>query len=204
MEPALISPASATLAGIPAKILFILIPLAGIGIFAWIMRRRIAPLLKAAPDNRFQRIPERIRAVLKIWLGQWRHPRYMLAGVLHIILFFGFLILGARSTQLVVLGFVDGFTLPGFGGIFGAVYNVLKDYAGTAVFICRRHPRHPARCVHARALRCPREIRQGPHARGAVRPGSHRHLVDHGEPVRGEPHGGPSAARDSTRSSPRR
>ena len=135
MEPALISPASATLAGIPAKILFILIPLAGIGIFAWIMRRRIEPLLKAAPDNRLQRIPERIRAVLKIWLGQWRHPRYMLAGVLHIILFFGFLILGARSTQLVVLGFVDGFTLPGFGGTFGVVYNVLKDYAGTAVFI---------------------------------------------------------------------
>jgi ferredoxin len=59
----------------------------------------------------------------------------MLAGVLHIILFFGFLILAARSTQLVVLGFVDGFTLPGFGGIFGAAYNVLKDYAGTAVFI---------------------------------------------------------------------
>ena len=135
MEPALISPASATLAGIPAKILFILIPLAGVGIFAWIMRRRIAPLLKAAPDNRLQRIPERIRAVLKIWLGQRRHPRYMFAGVLHIILFFGFLILGARSTQLVVLGFVDGFTLPGFGGIFGVVYNVLKDYAGTAVFI---------------------------------------------------------------------
>jgi len=134
MEPALISPASATLAGIPAKILFILIPLAGIGIFAWIMRRRIEPLLKAAPDDRFQRIPERIRAVLKIWLGQWRHPRYMFAGVLHIILFFGFLTLGARSTQLVVLGFVDGFTLPGFGGTFGVVYNVLKDYAGTAVF----------------------------------------------------------------------
>ena len=135
MEPALISPASATLAGIPAKILFILIPLAGIGIFAWIIWRRIAPLLKAAPDNRSQRIPERIRAVLKIWLGQWRHPRYLLAGVLHIILFFGFLVLGARSTQLVVLGFVDGFTLPGFGGIFGGVYTVLKDYAGTAVFI---------------------------------------------------------------------
>ncbi|TFG44526.1 MAG: (Fe-S)-binding protein [Syntrophobacterales bacterium] len=134
MEPALISPASATLAGIPAKILFILIPLAGIGIFTWIIRRRIEPLLQAAPDDRFQCIPKRIRAVLKIWLGQWRHPRYMFAGVLHIILFFGFLTLGARSTQLVVLGFVDGFTLPGFGGIFGVVYNVLKDYAGTAVF----------------------------------------------------------------------
>ena len=57
-------------------------------------------------------MPERILLVLKIWLAQWRHPRYMLAGVLHIVLFFGFLILAARSTQLVVLGFVDGFVIP--------------------------------------------------------------------------------------------
>jgi Fe-S oxidoreductase len=135
MEPALVSPASAALAGIPARLIFILIPLVGIGVFAWIMNRRIAPLLQAAPDNRFQRIPERIQAVFKIWLAQWRQPRYLLAGVLHIVVFFGFLILGARSTQLVVLGFVDGFTLPGFGGAFGAVYHLLKDYAGTAVFI---------------------------------------------------------------------
>ncbi|RPJ77268.1 MAG: (Fe-S)-binding protein [Desulfobacteraceae bacterium] len=135
MEPALVSPASALLAGIPARLIFILIPLVGIGVFAYIMRRRIAPLLTAAPDPRFQRLPERIKAVILIWLAQWRHPRYLLAGVLHIVVFFGFLILGARSTQLVVLGFVDGFTLPGFGGSLGAFYHVLKDYAGTAVFV---------------------------------------------------------------------
>jgi Fe-S oxidoreductase len=135
MEPALVSPASAAWAGIPARLIFILIPLVGIAAFAWIMSRRIAPLLRAAPDNRFQRIPERIQAVLKIWLAQWRHPRYLLAGVLHIVVFFGFLILGARSAQLVVLGFVDGFALPGFEGAFGAIYHVLKDYAGTAVFL---------------------------------------------------------------------
>ena len=135
MEAALVSPATAVLAGIPARLIFILIPLLGIGVFAWIMSRRIVPLLQAAPDNRFQRLPERIQAVLKLWLAQWRQPRYLLAGVLHIVVFFGFLILGARSAQLVVLGFVDGFTLPGFGGAFGAVYHVLKDYAGTAVFL---------------------------------------------------------------------
>jgi hypothetical protein len=67
-----------------------LIPLVGIAVFAWIMSRRIAPLLRAAPDNRFQRIPERIQAVLKIWLAQWRHPRYLLAGVLHIVVFSAF------------------------------------------------------------------------------------------------------------------
>ncbi len=135
MQPVLVSPASASIFGIPAKILFILIPLIGIGVFAYIMKRRLEPLLKAAPDYRFSRYVERIRAVIKIWLGQWRHPRYLLAGVLHIIVFFGFLTLAARSTQLVILGFIDGFTLPGFGGVFGHFYNAVKDYAGTAVFI---------------------------------------------------------------------
>ena len=135
MEPALISPASATFLGIPAKIIYILIPLVGVGIFAYIIVRRITPLLKAAPDDRFNRIPERIESVLKIWLTQWRHPRYMLAGVVHIFLFAGFLILGARSTQLVFLGFVDGFVLPVFSGSFGDFYNILKDYATTWVLI---------------------------------------------------------------------
>jgi Fe-S oxidoreductase len=136
MQPALISPANATLLGLPAKVLFILIPLVGVAAFAYIMTQRIAPLLRAAPDHRFNRYPERVRAVIKVWLAQWRHPRYLLAGVLHIIVFFGFLTLAARSTQLVILGFVDGFTLPGFGGVFGHLYSILKDYAGTAVFIC--------------------------------------------------------------------
>jgi hypothetical protein len=135
MESALISPASATILGIPANIIYMLIPLIGIGAFSYIIFRRLAPLLKGAPDDRFNRIPDRIRSVLRIWLAQWRHPRYLLAGVMHIFLFAGFLILGARSTQLIIIGFVDGFQLPGFGGSFGAFYNVLKDYAATWVLI---------------------------------------------------------------------
>ena len=135
MEPALISPASATILGIPAYIIYVLIPLIGVGTFAYIIFRRLTPLLRAAPDDRFNRIPERIRSVIKIWLGQWRHPRYMLAGVVHIFLFAGFLIVGARSTQLIFIGFVDGFQLPGFSGSFGVFYNVLKDYAATWILI---------------------------------------------------------------------
>ncbi len=135
MQSALISPAASSIIGIPANIIYILIPLIGIGAFAYIIFRRLAPLIKAAPDNRFNRFGERIQSVLKIWLAQWRHPRYMLAGVVHIFLFAGFLILGARSTELVFIGFVEDFTLPGFGGGFGDVYNVLKDYAATWVLI---------------------------------------------------------------------
>ena len=135
MQPALISPASNSILGIPASIIYILIPLVGVGAFAYIIFKRLAPLFKAAPDDRFNRLADRVSSVLKIWLAQWRHPRYMLAGVVHIFLFAGFLILGARSTQLVFIGFLDGFTLPGFGGGFGGFYNALKDYAATWVLI---------------------------------------------------------------------
>jgi len=124
------SPATATLGGFPAWILFLLIPLAGTGCFAYIMWKRLAPLLRAAPDPRFRQVPARLALVLKIWLGQWRHPRYLLAGVLHIILFFGFLTLGARSTQLVFLGFMKSFPLP-----LEAVYGPVKDIAAAATFV---------------------------------------------------------------------
>jgi hypothetical protein len=135
MESALTSPAAASLFGIPMAVFAVLIPVVGTTLFAYIMIRRMTPLFKAAPDNRFGSIPQRIGRILKIWLAQWRQPRYMLAGVLHIFIFAGFIILGARSTQLVVLGFSENFVLPGFGGLFGQIYNVLKDYAATWVLI---------------------------------------------------------------------
>src|SRR5581483_4879123 len=102
--------------------------LAGLGTFTWIIVRRVQPLLHAAPDPRFNDIPRRIQLVLKLWLAQWRQPRYLLAGVLHIVVFFGFLILAARSTELVILGIVPDFSLH-----LGRWYDITKEIAGLAV-----------------------------------------------------------------------
>jgi len=135
METMLISPANASFLGLPTIILSILIPLVGMAVFTYIMVKRTAPLLSAAPDDRFDRAPERLFSVLKIWLGQYRQPRYMLAGVVHIVIFFGFLILSIRSCSLVIIGFSEDFVAPGFSGEFGHIYNILKDYAATAVLI---------------------------------------------------------------------
>jgi len=93
METALISPANVSFFGIPAFIFSVLIPVIGVGIFIFIMNKRIAPLLKASPDFRFDRTPERTINLIKLWLIQYRQPRYMLAGVLHIMIFAGFIIL---------------------------------------------------------------------------------------------------------------
>jgi len=89
--------------------------------------------MNAAPDNsRLTRIPERIVTLLKIWLAQYRQPRYMFAGILHIAIFFGFLILLVRTASLVVIGFWADFGIPGFNS---GPYVVIKDYAATIVFI---------------------------------------------------------------------
>jgi Fe-S oxidoreductase len=135
METTLISPAFYALFGIPTVIFSVLIPIVGIAVFTYIMALRSAPLVRSAPDVRFDRIPKRLFNVFKIWLGQYRQPRYLQAGVVHIVIFAGFLILSIRSCSLVVMGIAPDFVMPGFGGVVGHIYSFLKDYAATGVLI---------------------------------------------------------------------
>ena len=135
MQTVLIPPAQATFLGIPTMIFSLLIPVVGVAVFTYIMAKRLAPLVKSQADPRFDRIPERIVKLLKIGFGQYRQPRYVMGGVLHILIFAGFIILSIRSISLVIIGLDPDFVVPGFGGRMGLVYNVVKDYAATAVFL---------------------------------------------------------------------
>jgi hypothetical protein len=72
METALISPAKASFLGIPTVIFSVLIPVIGVALFIYIMAKRIAPLISASTDNRFDRIADHTLNLLKLWLEQWR------------------------------------------------------------------------------------------------------------------------------------
>ncbi|HMA66686.1 MAG TPA: (Fe-S)-binding protein, partial [Desulfosalsimonadaceae bacterium] len=134
MEPLLQSPAAFDVFGIPTVIFSVLIPVVAVAAFAYIIAKRLAPIVRSRPDQRFDQPLKRVQNIIKIWLAQWRHPRYMVAGVLHIIIFFGFLILSIRSMELVVKGISADFVFPGLNTFFGDIYYALKDYAATAVF----------------------------------------------------------------------
>ncbi len=101
--------------------------------FSWILWKRATRLMSAAPDPRMDRMGERFSRLFRIGVGQSRQPRYPVAGILHIVIFFGFLILTVRSLTLLGLGFFSDFTLPGLGGVGGDVYAALKDW--TALFV---------------------------------------------------------------------
>ena len=106
----------------------------GLGLFLYIVARRFAPLVRAQCDPRTDRIAMRLQQLLKFWLAQWKQPRYAFAGILHIAIFTGFLVLSIRSLQLVLLGFSGNFYAADTVAP-GALYNIVKSYAATLVFL---------------------------------------------------------------------
>ena len=91
---ALISPAAAYFYSIPTVIFSVLIPIAGITIFLYFLSVRITPLLRSSPDPRLDDFSTRIFRMLKFAVFQFIQPVYPVAGVLRILIFGGFFILG--------------------------------------------------------------------------------------------------------------
>ncbi len=133
---------------IPGTWVFLAAHITGLLCFAFIAYKRLTPLLGAAADIRFDRPLERIGRLAKYWLAQWKHPRYLGTGVLHIFLFAGFLILITRAFVMFFLGFAGPVHV---NGMLANAYIYLTNYAATivvgcvAIFIFRRLAMLPAR-----------------------------------------------------------
>ncbi|MFC2085793.1 (Fe-S)-binding protein [Bacteroidota bacterium] len=108
---------------------------AALSVFLVLLSKRLKLLRLAAPDPRFDHVGRRLRQMLVVGFGQSRQPRYRLAGALHIVIFFGFLILILRSLTLLGEGFQPGFTLPGLDGAPGDMYAAAKDVTAMLVLI---------------------------------------------------------------------
>ncbi|AFM24764.1 (Fe-S)-binding protein [Desulfomonile tiedjei] len=150
----LLEPADLPLAGIPAPTVAAVILVGAVSFFCYVMYRRMDLLRKLMPDFRFDDIGARVRMLVIYGFGQLRQPRYLGAGILHILLFAGFILLSLRSLTLIGRGFSTGFHLPGLTGTPGFVYESLKDYTVLIVLavcvICmiRRAVFKPARYDH--------------------------------------------------------
>ncbi|MGA8149561.1 MAG: (Fe-S)-binding protein [Terriglobales bacterium] len=104
--------------------------------FGYIVAKRLTPLIRAERDPRLDRPFVRVGRVLKYWLGQWKHPRYRVAGTMHIFIFAGFIVLAIRAFSVLIVGVSQNFVMPGLSGRAGAIYNTITDYAATMVFLC--------------------------------------------------------------------
>ncbi len=108
----------------------VLLLIAAFSLFAYSATRRWR-LMRIArrPENRADRIPQRVKATLLYMFGQQRMPRYPLAGWAHVIVFFGFLVLLLNSLILWGRGFERGFDFWIFGldQPLGALYAFVRD-----------------------------------------------------------------------------
>jgi Fe-S oxidoreductase len=118
------------------RVLFLLIHLLGVVGFFYIVAMRLVPLIRGNRDFRFDQPFVRLGRVLKFWLGQWKHPRYKTAGILHIFIFAGFIVLAMRAFSVLIVGVSENFVMPGLSGRAGPVYDIITDYAATVVFLC--------------------------------------------------------------------
>ena len=118
------------------RTLFLTIHLLGVAGFSYVVAKRLVPLLRGERDLRFDHPLERMGRVFKFWLGQWKQPRYRVAGTLHIFIFAGFILLAMRAFTVLIVGVSENFVMPGLSGRAGPIYNVVTDYAATIVFLC--------------------------------------------------------------------
>jgi len=122
-----------------------------IGFFAWTAARRFALLAAAKPEPRFSiegaQLSDRIKDTVIYALGQKKMPYYPIAGLAHMAIFAGFLVVQLNTIKIWTRGFVEDFDFFGLLALtnpFGAGYNIIKDIfsllvlAGTAVFVYYR------------------------------------------------------------------
>ena len=132
--------------------LFLAIHVLGTASFGYIVWRRLAPLLRAETDRRFDRPFVRLGKLAKFWFGQWKQPRYRTSGILHLLIFSGFILLVIRSFSTLLFGVAE-VSVSSIAGTAGHSYDIVADYAATIVFLCmmfaivRRLVFRPARYV---------------------------------------------------------
>jgi hypothetical protein len=117
------SPAQATYGPFSGQVLFSVIALLALALFAYIVMKRMTPLLRGERDIRFDRPLTRLGKLLQFWFGQWKHPRYKFAGTIHILIFTGFLVLATRAFSLLIFGISGSFVMPTFSGMAGHIYE---------------------------------------------------------------------------------
>ena len=117
-----------------STLIFSLLIVVAFGFLARTLYRRFTVLTKTAPVDRFDRIPERVKAVLVYAFGQRKFvspqqpPNDRWAGWMHFFIFWGFTILAIQVIQMFARGFVPGFHLPLLSvGMLGGPYLLLKD-----------------------------------------------------------------------------
>jgi Fe-S oxidoreductase len=114
--------------------LFGIVLIGALGFFFRNVQRLIGYLQLGKPEDRLDRIGIRIRRVLAIAFGQTKLLREPLAGVLHFLIFWGFVVLLSAVLESIGEGVFPGFSLAFLGPLYGPL-SFLAELFGCLVVI---------------------------------------------------------------------
>src|SRR5690242_2766528 len=100
-----------------AKSIAVLVVLLAAAIYFAIRARKLYRMLRLGPnENRIDNIPERVRGVLSYVGAHTRMFRNVYSGILHVFIFYGFVVLLTAIIEAFGQGIFPGFSLAVIGG----------------------------------------------------------------------------------------
>ena len=103
------------------NIVFIIVFISAFTLLFYNIKRLISYLTIGKKENRFDNIPQRIKNVITIAFGQSKLMREPLAGTIHFLIFWGFMLFLFAVIEAIIQGFYSKFTLE----FLGPVYSII-------------------------------------------------------------------------------
>ena len=116
----------------PERIIFAVILIVAVGFFCRNVLRLVQALKVGKAENRFDDVGRRTGNVLKIAFGQSKLLREPFAGMLHFLIFWGFVVLLTAVAESIGEGLVPGFSFAFLGPLW-APLEFLQDLIGLLV-----------------------------------------------------------------------
>ncbi len=121
--------------GISGVVWFWLLTIASVGGVVLSLGRRFQLLKAGRPDDRSDRLGERFRHMMVYAIGQKTMFDDKLAGVYHLLIFYGFLVVSVRTVTMVLEGLFAGWELPLLHTPIGHAYLFSKDVFEVLVLV---------------------------------------------------------------------
>lgn len=139
----------------PKNIVFIVVFIAAFAFIFYSLKRTIKFLKLGQKENRFDNIAERIKNVLVVAFGQKKILRDPIAGPVHFLIFWGFMLFLFPVVEALIQGFYTSFTFQ-FLGPFYTVITIVQDFFGLFVIFAvlfelyRRYIQRVGRLEHGK------------------------------------------------------
>lgn len=115
-------------------IIFAIVFLFAVGFFIYSSKKFLSYLKIAKPEDRFFNIPKRIKNTFEIAFLQTKLLRSKLAGILHLCIYWGFVVLLFVVLESIIEGFFPDFSFAFLGPVYSAL-TFLQDFFGALVFV---------------------------------------------------------------------